>query len=128
MSMGASPTLSKTETIISCEKGHIELTAASEDQGGWRLTVHEEDQAPFHEYVRYPFPGVSPPNQIVAGRRFPSRGVYEEIRSFSKDIHAVQAGHTTATSKTAEKALRDLAVIEACVRGTAGWIEIDSMR
>lgn len=45
ISMGASPTLNKTETIISCEKGHIQLSTASDDEGGWRLIVHEENQS-----------------------------------------------------------------------------------
>jgi hypothetical protein len=47
--MGAAPTLSKTETIISCEKGHIELVAASESEGGWRLSMHTENTTPVIE-------------------------------------------------------------------------------
>lgn len=49
MSMGSSSTLSRTETLISCEKGHIRLLAAPDSEGGWQLTVHAEGEEPLEE-------------------------------------------------------------------------------
>lgn len=110
ISMGASPTLNKTETIISCEKGHIQLSTASDDEGGWRLIVHEENQsAPSEE-------------------RFPSSGIYHEIRSFVDDIQALLEGNAQAKSNTAEAALKDLAFIEACINGRDDWVELGLMQ
>lgn len=42
--MGCAPTLSKTETIVSCEKGHVELLAGPDSEGGWKLTVHTQGE------------------------------------------------------------------------------------
>lgn len=49
MSMGAAPTLGKTETIISCQKGHIELAAAPDSEGGWLLSIFTADQEKMEE-------------------------------------------------------------------------------
>lgn len=128
MSMGASPTLSKTETIISCQKGHIELAAGNEDEGGWRLTVHEEDQLPFEEYVSSFLEHTSTLIKLSAIRRFPSTGVYDEIRSFAESIQALRKGEVQAESRTAHKALKDLAFIEACIIGNPSWTQLDSLQ
>lgn len=44
LSMGTAPTLSKTETTISCEKGHIELLAGPDSEGGWKLSVYSQGE------------------------------------------------------------------------------------
>ncbi|KAK9893372.1 NAD(P)-binding protein [Cystobasidium minutum MCA 4210] len=109
ISMGAGPTLSKVETIISCEKGHLELLAGPDSAGGWKLTLHS--------------PGSEPVVEM-----FPSRGVFHEIKAFAESVQAVKSGQAKAASKTIHKALKDLGLIESCVNDSNTWTELDSMR
>lgn len=58
---------------------------------------------------------------------FPSRGIYHEIKAFAESVQGVRSGQNKAASQTTRKALKDLALIEACVNDSNKWTELDSM-